>query len=63
MPVYEYECESCGQQFEYMIFTSSDPEPQCPKCAAGKVKRMISSGNLRNSPLTSGYGGFPTKKY
>lgn len=63
MPVYEYECNKCSHRFEYMTFTSSDPSPQCPKCNARKVKRLISSGNVRNKPLTSGYGGFPTKKY
>jgi len=63
MPVYEYECKKCSHRFEYMIFTSSDPSPQCPKCNTRQVKRLISSGSVRNNPLNSGYGGFPTKKY
>jgi putative FmdB family regulatory protein len=63
VPIYEYECKKCSHRFEYMIFTSSDPEPQCPRCSFGKVHRLLSSGNVRNKPLDSGYGGFPTKKY
>jgi putative FmdB family regulatory protein len=42
MPLYEYECESCGHRFE-RIQKFSDPLVEtCPKCG-GKVHKMISS--------------------
>jgi putative FmdB family regulatory protein len=42
MPVYEYECESCGGRFE-VIQKISDPVPtSCSLCHAGKVRKVLS---------------------
>lgn len=41
MPLYEYQCPKCGHRFE-RIQKFSDPDPgKCPKCGAGKVKRLL----------------------
>lgn len=43
MPLYEYECEACGQRFE-LIQKFSDPAPDaCVKCGKGPVERQKSS--------------------
>lgn len=43
MPLYEYECDACGQRFE-VIQKFSDPSPDvCRKCAKGPVRRLHSS--------------------
>jgi putative FmdB family regulatory protein len=42
MPLYEYECESCGHRFE-VIQKYSDPHiAVCPKCG-GPVRKLLSS--------------------
>jgi putative FmdB family regulatory protein len=42
MPLYEYKCEACGQQFE-VIQKFSDPLlVRCPKCGSGPVQKLIS---------------------
>jgi putative FmdB family regulatory protein len=42
MPLYEYECESCGHRFE-VIQKFSDPLIEaCPKCG-GPVRKLMSS--------------------
>jgi putative FmdB family regulatory protein len=41
MPIYEYYCESCDDQFEILVFRSSDPVG-CPTCSTEKVKRVLS---------------------
>jgi putative FmdB family regulatory protein len=41
MPIYEYTCEKCGEEFEKLVFKSSTT-PNCPKCGAGEVKRRPS---------------------
>jgi putative FmdB family regulatory protein len=42
MPLYEYECESCGNRFERIQKFSDPPVDTCPACGA-KVRRLISS--------------------
>jgi putative FmdB family regulatory protein len=43
MPLYEYECDACGERFE-LIQKFSDPAPDaCEKCGKGPVHRLLSS--------------------
>jgi putative FmdB family regulatory protein len=34
MPLYEYECDTCGHRFEKIRQYSDPPLDQCPKCGA-----------------------------
>ena len=40
MPVYTYECESCGERFEARQSFNDEPLTVCPTCE-GKVYRVI----------------------
>ena len=42
MPMYEYKCESCDNQFELRQKFSDPPATDCPQCG-GKVNKLISS--------------------
>ena len=42
MPIYEYNCPSCGHEFE-AILRFSDPTPPCPRCDAAPEKKMSRS--------------------
>lgn len=43
MPIYEYECEHCGEKFElFRRISSDDREISCPKCQTKKPRRIIS---------------------
>jgi putative FmdB family regulatory protein len=43
MPLYEYQCDACGERFE-VIQKFSDPNvEQCRKCGKGPVQRLLSS--------------------
>jgi putative FmdB family regulatory protein len=42
MPVYEYECESCGNHQEIMQRYTDMPLTKCPACG-GPVRKLISS--------------------
>lgn len=42
MPIYEYECEKCGHEFEREQRITADPIKTCPECKARKVKKLIS---------------------
>jgi putative FmdB family regulatory protein len=43
MPLYEYQCESCGQRFEVIQKFSDPPADMCKKCGKGPVVRLQSS--------------------
>jgi putative FmdB family regulatory protein len=43
MPTYDYECSSCGINFEMFQSMKDDPITECPECK-GKVRRLIGGG-------------------
>ena len=43
MPLYEYECEACGQRFELIRKFSDPPVDVCALCGKGPVTRLVSS--------------------
>jgi putative FmdB family regulatory protein len=40
MPIYDYECKSCGQSFE--AFIRGAIKPMCEACGSGDVEKMLS---------------------
>jgi len=47
MPIYEFECGACGDQFE-RLQKLSDPDPTvCPKCGAERIKRCLTAPAFR----------------
>lgn len=43
MPLYEYRCDKCGQEFEMNLrFSEADKLPACPKCKKPNAKKKIS---------------------
>jgi putative FmdB family regulatory protein len=43
MPLYEYECDACGQRFELIRKFSDPPVDVCSRCGKGPVRRLMSS--------------------
>jgi len=41
MPIYEYHCEKCGEDFEYLVIGKTDPE--CTSCSSRKITRLMST--------------------
>ena len=42
MPLYEYECETCGHRFEVIQKFSDAPLTECTKCG-GTLRKLVSS--------------------
>lgn len=43
MPIYEYQCDECGERFELFVRSSVQRKsPTCPKCESAKVQKAIS---------------------
>jgi putative FmdB family regulatory protein len=43
MPLYEYECEVCGQRFERIHKFSDPPISVCVHCGKSPVRKLLSS--------------------
>lgn len=43
MPLYEYQCDACGNRFERIQKFSDPPIDTCPACQAGPVQKLLSS--------------------
>jgi putative FmdB family regulatory protein len=41
MPIFEFHCDKCNQDFEKLVF-GSDPEVECPTCG-GQVTKLMSA--------------------
>ncbi len=41
MPIYEFQCEDCGEVFEEFVFRK-DEKIVCKKCKSENVKKLIS---------------------
>lgn len=54
MPIYEYECSTCGERFDKLIRSLSriPAEIPCPACQSSETRRLISAPAIR-----SGDGG------
>jgi putative FmdB family regulatory protein len=57
MPIYEYHCNGCGHDFEYLVLGGSEPD-QCPACNAATVCRLMSTCGF----VTKGSGGQTVSK-
>ncbi len=44
MPTYDYQCDSCGHQFEEFQSFSEKPLTTCPKCKKKKLQRLFGTG-------------------
>ena len=42
MPIYEYQCQDCGHEFEVMQRMSDDLLTICPACNKNALKKLIS---------------------
>lgn len=45
MPTYQYECASCGHEFEIFQSMTEDRLTRCPKCKKSKLHRLIGTGS------------------
>jgi putative FmdB family regulatory protein len=42
MPIYEFRCRTCEQEFESLIPSSKLDDATCPSCGAGEPRRLMS---------------------
>ncbi len=58
MPIYEYICADCENEFEELVF-SRDETPPCPKCGSKNVTKLMSAGVVKTEGGTPDLGPMP----
>lgn len=55
MPLYEFECQECKENFEKLMRLTGVQEAVCPKCGSVKTVRKISAfaANIKGSSSSS----------
>ena len=49
MPIFDFQCNSCGHEFEKLVMKSDAPAPACKACNAEDVTRKVSAPGFRLS--------------
>jgi putative FmdB family regulatory protein len=44
MPIYEFNCTSCGHDFETLVFSASEAI-NCPACGSQEARKLMSGFN------------------
>lgn len=64
MPIYRYECQDCGADFETLVRASDTPS--CPSCGSARLEQQLSliaapakSGSADIPPCAGGEGSCP----
>lgn len=47
MPIYEYQCQSCGHEHEALQKLGADPIVICPACTKPELMKKISAAGFR----------------
>ncbi len=47
MPIYEYQCQSCGHEHEALQKLGADPILICPACTRPELMKKISAAGFR----------------
>lgn len=49
MPMFEYQCTSCGNEFEELVRGTGAQRVHCPQCGSVDTRRLLSSPCLHDS--------------
>ena len=47
MPIYEYRCQACGHQEEFLQRASEPPLTECPVCRKPSLQKLLSAAGFQ----------------
>lgn len=47
MPIYEYRCQACGLEKEYLQKLSDAPISECPSCGKAAMTKLVSAAGFQ----------------
>jgi putative FmdB family regulatory protein len=61
MPIYSYECQDCGREFEIFSKTFEVNETLCPACGSKETKRRVGLPLIRSGRISESISEFSMK--
>ena len=50
MPIFEYRCSECGDEFEHLVLHSA-PAPGCPSFGSQNIEKMMSMSSVNSESV------------
>ena len=64
MPIYEFQCRSCGYVFELLLMSKDEmKDVRCAKCASPDVGKLMSAANISTGSSASSAPSAGTPSY
>ncbi len=51
MPIFEYKCNECKEDFERLVFSGEEGNVSCPQCKSKNVKKRMSVSSFMGSSI------------
>ena len=63
MPIYEYKCRGCGNEFEAFVLPQSPGAPKCPSCKSEDLEQLLSEFAVNSEERSQASLKAARKKY
>jgi putative FmdB family regulatory protein len=61
MPIYDYNCTACGEQFELLVLKGATPA--CPTCGSERIEQQVSAFAVSSIEMTKARVASAREKY
>ncbi|MBZ5559344.1 MAG: zinc ribbon domain-containing protein [Acidobacteriia bacterium] len=62
MPLYDFQCRSCGHEFEALVRPADTVAPECPSCHGRDLKKLLSGFAVSSAEKTQAAADKKRKK-
>jgi len=59
MPIFEYQCTQCENDFEKLVFAGEENDVSCPECKSMDIKKKMSASSFMGSSIGTCPTDFP----
>lgn len=63
MPIYEYKCRGCRNEFEALLLPRSTDTPECPSCHSRDLEQLVSQFPVNSEESSKATWKAARKKY
>jgi putative FmdB family regulatory protein len=53
MPIFEYRCNDCGHEFEFLQMPNAAKAAACPKCASESLEKLLTGFAVKSAELSA----------